>query len=729
IGGYSNSSFADNNTVILTNVSVKGDVYGGYSNTTSDVSNTSNNTVTLAGVKIGGNLIGGNQAGDNNNIIFYSGPGFNLVKGSVNASGELLIVDGSNTITNSTNVGKLNIIGGQTNTFESKVNVTGDIFITGGDNNIFLDDLYSDGDMVIAGGVNTFHDLITQTTNNITVTGPSVNYYQGDITTQKLSLNGGKHYFVTTQSVDTFFDVEATNSRLELGSGTALTLNQSLRISQDSFLKLAGSARLTTTGSTGLGLEGELDLGVHDLNVEGNVTFTSDSTLNINFDGTDQGSLTATAQITLDGEEPIFLALSNSKIDPDSPIIVATTNEALKLTAENFEAPSYIIVNDEVPDEIYIYLKPPDETIDDLDNTTEYKPTNNDKQFVDAIKDEDSLDSFYKAVKQAEDSGNMAILQRFMKQSSGETMVGVNIAILNAVNKFQGAVYKRLDRIQGNLYAADPPAAGSEDAFNRLWVGGHGSWASQKSQAALYGYDFQSVRFGLAASFSTGQIKSLNGWTTIDSDTAGFGVYGSYQLDNDLFFDANVAYALSKNNAKNIGVNGGWKEGDFNMDTWQIGARVGKIFDLGNATLTPTVGLRYINARQDGWAESVHGTPLALVNVFDKKSIHLVEVPFLLRLNGAFMAGAAKIIPEIRLGGTWALHKPDHHLSVGRVNGGPNRWTITGIKPASGSFQAGAGAKVEINDFWDVFVNYELDAARGYVNHKAALGVGFDFYN
>jgi outer membrane autotransporter protein len=222
-------------------------------------------------------------------------------------------------------------------------------------------------------------------------------------------------------------------------------------------------------------------------------------------------------------------------------------------------------------------------------------------------------------------------------------------------------------------------------------------------------------------------MESDNGWTTIDSDTAGFGVYGSYQIDSGLFFDAALAYAHSKNNAKNFDLNGGWKKGDFAIDTWRIGARVGQIFDLGNIKLTPTVGLSYIDARQDGWAESVHGTASAFANVFDKKSTHIVEVPLLLQINGFFLAGAAKIIPEIRLGGTWVAQKPDNKLSVGLVNRGPDRWTVTGIKPASGSFQAGAGVKVEINDYWDVFVNYELDAARGYVSHNAALGVGFSF--
>ncbi|MDR1576919.1 MAG: autotransporter outer membrane beta-barrel domain-containing protein [Deltaproteobacteria bacterium] len=761
IGGFSNSSFADNNTVILINVNVTGDVYGGYSNTTSDVSNTSNNTVTLAGVEIGGNLIGGNQNGINNNVIFDSGPRNNLVKGSVNASGELLIVDGSNTINQLTNVGKLNITGGQINTFNSKVNVTGDISIAGGARNVFLADLYSDGDMVVAAGVNTFRDLTTNPASDITLNGPSVNYYRGDIKTQKLSLIGGEHYFVAAnQFIDTANDVVASGAYVELGARAALTLTQSLKIAQNSVLKLAGPARLKTTGAIGLGLAGELDLGVHDLDIEGNVTFTSDSILKIDYDGTDQGSLTATDLITLDGEEPIKLDLSY-KIDLKSPIIIAKTSEALELTAADFKAPSYIIVNDDVPAEINIYLKTISDTINYLDYINKYKPTDNDKQLIDELsdidtlnnndndndkdkdKDEESLDAFYSAVKLAEDSGNMGILKRFMKQSSGETMLGVNVAIVDTINQFQGAVHKHLDQIHGDNNAAVPPAAGSANALNRIWVGGHGSWARQKNRVDFFGYDFHSggfslgydyraegiagLRFGLTTSFSIGQMESNNGWTTIDSDTAGLGVYGSYQLNSGLFFDANVAYALSKNSAKNVGINGGWKKGDFDIDTWQIGARVGKIFDLGAIKLIPTVGLSYLNARQDGWAESVHGTPLALVNVFDKKSYHIVELPFLLRLNGSFVAGSAKIIPEIRLGGTLMAKKPDNKLSVGLVNGGPNRWTVTGIKPASGSFQAGAGVKVEINDFWDVFVTYELDAAKGYMSNNVALGVGFNF--
>jgi formylmethanofuran dehydrogenase subunit C len=70
-------------------------------------------------------------------------------------------VNGSNTINNSTNVGKLNIIGGQINAFKSKVNVTGGISITGDARNDFGAELYSSGDIIIAGGVNMFSNLMT----------------------------------------------------------------------------------------------------------------------------------------------------------------------------------------------------------------------------------------------------------------------------------------------------------------------------------------------------------------------------------------------------------------------------------------------------------------------------------------------------------------------------------------------------------------------------------------
>jgi outer membrane autotransporter protein len=290
-----------------------------------------------------------------------------------------------------------------------------------------------------------------------------------------------------------------------------------------------------------------------------------------------------------------------------------------------------------------------------------------------------------------------------------------------------------------------PPAAGSEDTFNRVWVGGFGSWARQKNRDQVFGYDFNNggfslgydrraeglpgLRFGVVASFSTGDIDSKSGWSSIDVKTAGIGLYGSYTLDNGVFFDANVAYARAENDVEIKTIGPGGKSGEFDIDTWQIGARVGKIFDLGGFTLTPTIGVRYLNIRQEQWAERLNGDPrtaLAVRNWFAKKSDHVIEIPVLAKLNTTFEVGQTKITPEVRLGWTFVAQRPDNDLTVGFV-GSNLSTTIYGYKESRGSLQVGTGIKIGINDTVDVFVNYDLDASKDYKNHNAAIGVGFNF--
>jgi hypothetical protein len=117
---------------------------------------------------------------------------------------------------------------------------------------------------------------------------------------------------------------------------------------------------------------------------------------------------------------------------------------------------------------------------------------------------------------------------------------------------------------------------------------------------------------------------------------------------------------------------------------------------------------------------------LALANVFDEKTDHVFEIPVLLKLTGAFGTGAVRITPEFRVGWTFVAQRPDNQITVGLVGSGL-RTNIYGIKPPRGSLQLGAGAKFELSEMVDFFVNYDLDAARGFINHNAALGLGFNF--
>ncbi|MDR1657184.1 MAG: autotransporter outer membrane beta-barrel domain-containing protein [Deltaproteobacteria bacterium] len=120
------------------------------------------------------------------------------------------------------------------------------------------------------------------------------------------------------------------------------------------------------------------------------------------------------------------------------------------------------------------------------------------------------------------------------------------------------------------------------------------------------------------------------------------------------------------------------------------------------------------------------GTGLGAANWFAEKTTHALEIPVQVKINGEFNAGKAKIIPELRLGWTYMAQRPDNELNIGFV-GSSLSTTVYGTKPKRSSFQVGAGVKIDINNSIDVFVNYDLDLARGYRSHMTSAGLGINF--
>ncbi|MDR1576702.1 MAG: autotransporter outer membrane beta-barrel domain-containing protein, partial [Deltaproteobacteria bacterium] len=117
----------------------------------------------------------------------------------------------------------------------------------------------------------------------------------------------------------------------------------------------------------------------------------------------------------------------------------------------------------------------------------------------------------------------------------------------------------------------------------------------------------------------------------------------------------------------------------------------------------------------------------AVLNYFPKKTDHIFEIPVLVKINGSYDTGGTKIIPEFRVGYTFVPQRPDRDLKVGLSGYSDETMTVWGVKSPRGSVQVGAGVKFEINDQFDVFVNYDLDAASKFVSHNAAVGIGFSF--
>jgi outer membrane autotransporter protein len=327
-----------------------------------------------------------------------------------------------------------------------------------------------------------------------------------------------------------------------------------------------------------------------------------------------------------------------------------------------------------------------------------------------------------------------------LKQLIGESILGVSEAVSDIALKTTGVVFGRLDIIRTSS-TLTPPAAGSPDDLNRVWAGGFGTWARQDNRNDVYGYRYRSGGFalgydrnvaaldglvlGASMAFSTGELESNSGFSSVDIDTFGFGLYGSYTHPSGIFFDLSASYGRSDNESEVFLVTGGKKTGKFHVDTWQLAARTGYVINAGSMSIVPSVGVRYLTFRQGAWHETVTGSAIP-GNTFGKRSEHLVEIPVQVKINGTFTVGTAQVTPELRLGYTYAAKRPDNTLRVGFA-GYDGQTVIQGIKARRSTFQAGTGVKVSTGGLLDVFVNYDASFASGFYEHRGSMGIGLEF--
>jgi outer membrane autotransporter protein len=330
-----------------------------------------------------------------------------------------------------------------------------------------------------------------------------------------------------------------------------------------------------------------------------------------------------------------------------------------------------------------------------------------------------------------------------MRQLIGESMVNVLAAVESNAYKAQGVVFGRLDRIRENLGDNPvPPAAGQGGEANRVWVAGFGVITEAKNRNHVFGYDYDAhgislgydrnvyavpgLRLGASAIFSKGEMDVNDRRTRADLGTTGFGVYASYLLQDGIFLDATAAYGTTEVDYESSQILSGVKSGAFDVDSWQFGLRTGAVLEIGSARFVPSVGVRYTKFKQRGWSEALSPGANSVANDFDGRNDNQVDIPFNLRINRTFDTASFMITPELRLGASFAVKKPDHALSVG-FRGSDLRTEIRGVRAKTTTLTAGAGVKITSAGIWDAYVNYDLDAYDGYASHNISGGFGFNF--
>jgi hypothetical protein len=715
--------------------------------TIEDGNNTYNNTVSAASLT-------SNSGSASSNSVDIKG-GVNTFKGDLSvvsnsgstASNNSLTIDGGNNKFNTVSVVK-----------DPNASSTDNTLKINNGTNVFDGFVNVGGNLIIDGGVNTFNsnvetNLLGPVNSDININGGTNSFGKMVTANRNININGGSNTF----------------SINKVSASEAINFNQAvLNIKGNSVELNAKTVSFTNNSQVNL-LQDSKNLEIK----KGSVYFEN-TRISYDSQGTtttikDEANTDAPPRIiketpmieakdgSIDFGQGVWIDLapvngtSNYWVDQN----IMSSNQSIT----NYNAPSVLLYDlavRNVSGTSYLYVAnrvPIPDVITNLEEFEDLPITGNFLRGVSLIDEIDRTNQnpilvasmmvyLLETAQKASQTNDPHLLEMAARQLIGESIVNVGSAVNATTLKTQGVVYGRLDRIRDSVDTLTPPAAGSGAGFNRLWAGGFGVWADEDYSRNVYGYDYSAggvslgydrlvdsvpgLTMGISGALSKGDLDNKDSYTRVDIDTVGVGLYGSYAFADGMFVDGNFSYSHSKNNYVTNVITGGQKHGDFSVNTFQFGLRTGTVYNYGTFTLIPSIGLMFLNSRQNAFTESVTGTSPVFANWYSQRNDHQIDIPLLLKVNTTFDTGSARITPELRLGWTFVAKKPENTMSYGFV--GSNFSAINeGIKPKTNLFQVGAGLKVNAGSYLDVFFNYDLEAAKGFRSHNASAGLGFEF--
>lgn len=300
------------------------------------------------------------------------------------------------------------------------------------------------------------------------------------------------------------------------------------------------------------------------------------------------------------------------------------------------------------------------------------------------------------------------------------------------------------------LKLAAAPSAGSVhfEPLNRVWLKGFGNWSSQKRRDGQSGYEFDQsglmlgydhqiaavpgLVLGVSGSLASGDLKSKEGGEKADIDFRTLAVYGRYNLENGLFARVNLGLGQTDNHSKYIDAAGNRRKGNFDSEAYQMGFSFGYIYqDPIGFRVIPSVGVQYFHLRQKGWNSGLAASDSGyarLGNWYRIDRDNQIQIPVRLKADMPVeLEGGIVLTPEIRLGLIVDTHKPHTIMRMDFYDSGYDGQMAYALEPGRNRFQIGTGVKAQINEMFDLFLDYQLDFRQKYQNHNASGGLGISF--
>lgn len=297
--------------------------------------------------------------------------------------------------------------------------------------------------------------------------------------------------------------------------------------------------------------------------------------------------------------------------------------------------------------------------------------------------------------------------------------------IFNTVqNRLEGGSSLRMQPGRAGRYARGL-ASGDMYREDAIWVQGlynHSELSDTKEAKGFeidsYGgaigldnYVTDSLKLGIGYAYTHGDISGFLRDTDVDTHT-GF-VYGEFK-PNRWFLNAIASYSFaSYDEEKRVST---FKvKGDYDVNAF--GAQVMTGYKMGY--VTPELGVRYLNVKQDAYEDSIGQRVDAVSN-------DVLTGVFGIRIKQDFFPNRGfSIRPEVHVAATYDFVQDDAVSVVSLPNG--SVYQIEGENLDKFGLEAGAGLTLDVGNRLEMAVSYEGKFRKDYTDHSGLVNMKFKF--
>ena len=297
--------------------------------------------------------------------------------------------------------------------------------------------------------------------------------------------------------------------------------------------------------------------------------------------------------------------------------------------------------------------------------------------------------------------------------------------IFNTVqNRLEGGSSLRMKPGRAGRYARGL-ASGDMYREDAIWVQGlyNHSELSDTKEAKGFEIDFyggaigldnymtDSLKLGIGYAYTHGDISGFLRDTDVDTHT-GF-VYGEFK-PNRWFLNAIASYSFaSYDEEKRVST---FKvKGDYDVNAF--GAQVMTGYKMGY--VTPELGVRYLNVKQDAYEDSIGQRVDAVSN-------DVLTGVFGIRIKQDFFPNRGfSIRPEVHVAATYDFVQDDAVSVVSLPNG--SVYQIEGENLDKFGLEAGAGLTLDVGNRLEMAVSYEGKFRKDYTDHSGLVNMKFKF--